>query len=77
MLERYRENYRLIGLKISYFRRKQGLTQEQLAEKMGSDLSWLAQIEAPNTVRGISLDSIFRIAEALEIEPYKLLKFDD
>lgn len=77
MLEKYRENYRLIGLKIAYVRRKRGLTQEQLAEKLGSDLSWLAQIEAPNTVRGISLDSVFRIAEALEIEPYKLLMFDD
>ena len=44
---------------------------------IGADLSWLGQIEAPNTARGISLDSIFRIADALEIAPYKLLMFDD
>lgn len=77
MLEQYRENYRSIGLRISYYRKKRGLTQEQLAEKINCDLSWLGQLEAPNIVRGLSMDSLFRIADALEIEPYKLLLFDD
>ena len=30
--EHFREKYRLLGLKIAYYRRKRGYTQEQLAE---------------------------------------------
>lgn len=35
----------------------------------------MGAIEAPNMVRAISLDVLFNIAAALEIEPYILLKF--
>ena len=36
----------------------------------------LAAIEAPNMDRGLSLELLLRIADALEIEPYLLLKFN-
>ena len=35
------------------------------------------QVEAPGMAVGISLSTLFLIAEALEIPPYKLLQFDD
>ncbi len=34
MKEKYYSKYRTIGLKIGYYRKLQGLTQEQLAEKI-------------------------------------------
>ena len=60
---------------IGYYRKKKGLTQEQLAEVLGVSRQHLAAIEAPGMNRGMSLDLLFNIATVLEIEPYLLLKF--
>ena len=59
---------------ISYYRRRRGMSQEQLAEELGIS-QHLAAIEAPNMNRGLSLELLFNIATVLEIEPYLLLKF--
>lgn len=77
MKAEYREQYVKIGLKVSYYRKLQSITQEQLAEKMGCDVSFIGQIEAPNVYKGISLDTLFRIAEALQVPVYKFLYFED
>lgn len=77
MKAEFRENYIKIGLKVSYYRKLKSLTQEQLAEIMGCDVSFIGQIEAPNIYKSISLDTLFRIANALQIPPHKLLNFDD
>ncbi len=69
------ENYTELGLNISYYRKKKGMTQEQLAEKSGISRSHLSSIEAPSIVKTMSLELLFRIADALEIKPYMLLKF--
>ena len=71
---RFRDHYIAIGIRISYFRR---LSQEQLAERAGISPGFLSQVEAPGMAVGISLSTLFLIAEALEIPPYKLLQFDD
>ena len=60
---------------ISYYRRRRGMSQEQLAEELGISRQHLAAIEAPNMNRGLSLELLFNIATVLEIEPYLLLKF--
>lgn len=60
---------------ISYYRKRKGLSQEQLAEELGISRQHLASVEAPNMDRGLSLDLLFNIASVLEIEPYLLLKF--
>ena len=60
---------------IGYFRRRKGLSQEQLEEELGISRQHLASIEAPNMDRGISLELLFNIATVLEVEPYQLLKF--
>ncbi|MCM1131894.1 MAG: helix-turn-helix domain-containing protein [Ruminococcus flavefaciens] len=69
----YTELYRKIGLKISYYRRLEGLTQEQLAEMIDKSTAFLGAVEAPNINRAISLDTLFDIAEALNVPPYKFL----
>lgn len=77
MKAEYKDNYIKIGLKIAYYRKLKSLTQEQLAEMLDCGVSFIGQIEAPNIYKAISLDTLFRIAEALEISPYKLLYFDN
>ncbi len=52
-----------------------GLTQEQLAERVGISRQHMGAIEAPNMIRAISMDVLFNIAAVLEMEPYLLLKF--
>ena len=70
MIEAYKKRYRTLGLNIAYYRRQKGLTQEQLAEKAGIERSRVSKTEIAWV--GTSLDIIFKIAAALEVEPYKL-----
>ena len=76
MKEEYYEKYRCIGLKISYYRKLKGLTQEQLAEQINKNTAFIGAVEAPNVNRTVSLDTLFDIAKALDIQPYKLLVYD-
>lgn len=69
--------YIQLGLNIAYYRKLQGYTQEELAELSGISRSYMSTVEAPNIVCNISLEVLFNIAQALKIEPYKLLEFRD
>ncbi|MCH5194416.1 MAG: helix-turn-helix transcriptional regulator [Oscillospiraceae bacterium] len=73
MKKQYLEQYRKIGLKISYYRKLKGMTQEQLAEEIDKSLAFLGAVEAPNIDRSVSLDTLFDIASVLEIPAYKFL----
>lgn len=64
-----------IGYNIQYYRKHKNLTQEQLAELLDISRQHLGAIEAPNIVRPVSLDLLFRIADALEIDVRLLLDF--
>lgn len=75
-LARFRDYYIAIGIRISYFRRLRGLSQEQLAERAGISPGFLSQVEAPDMAVGISLNILFLIAEALDIPPYRLLQIE-
>lgn len=76
MREQYREKYRILGLKIAYFRRLRGLTQEQFAEAIGRSVSFVSQIEANNSavVKGISLETLFTISEKLDVPVSRLFE---
>ena len=76
MKQQYYEQYKKIGLKISYYRKCKGLTQEQLSEIISKDTSFIGAVEAPNVNRAISLDTLFDLSEALEVLPYKFLTDD-
>ena len=71
MVEEYKERYRVLGLNIAYYRKLRGMTQEELAEKVEVDRSRISKTEI--AWAGTSLDALFKIADALEVEPYKLL----
>ena len=72
----YPERYITLGLKIAYYRKKRGYTQENLAEKVGISLNFLAQVVGTGTIRGISLETLFKMADVLQVAPSKLLEDD-
>ena len=48
-----------------------------LPQKAGISRPHMGAIEAPNLCRPISLELLFNLADALGVEPYKLLEFRD
>ena len=64
-----------LGYNVAYYRKHAGLTQEQLAERLGISRQHLGAIEAPNICRPISLELLFNIAAVLEVDPARLLTF--
>lgn len=69
-----RDRFIQLGVAISALRKIRGLSQEQLAEKSNVSRSHISAIEAPGIVRSFSLDVLFNIADALEIDPADLLR---
>lgn len=67
------KKYKLLGLNISFYRRKKGLTQEQLAEAVGIDRTHVGKFETARA--GVSLDVLFQIADVLEVPVHKLFEF--
>ena len=67
------ERFKKIGLKIRKYRIERGLTQEELANKVGISYSYLTQIEAPNVVKKMSLEVLYDIADTLGIDIKQLL----
>lgn len=77
MKPEYEREYLQIGLKIAYYRKLRGLTQEQLAERVKRTPAFIGHVEAPNVNKAVSLDTLFDIAVVLDIPAYKFLVFDD
>lgn len=73
----YESEYLQLGLKIAYYRKLRGLTQEQLAEKIDRTPAFIGHVEAPNISKAISLDTLFDIANALDVPAYKFLIFEN
>ena len=61
----YNKRYIQIGLKISYYRKLNELTQEQLAERIGIASKYLSQIETPSAIQPISLKTLFKLQSAM------------
>ena len=74
MQTEFPERYISMGLKIAYYRKKTGMTQEVLAERIGKSVNFVAQVEGPGIVRGVSLETLFQIAQVLQIPPSKLIE---
>lgn len=64
-----------IGFRIQFFRKKIGASQEELAERSDLSYSTISHIESTASYP-LSMLSLYRIAKALNVEPYQLLTFD-
>ena len=56
---------------LRQFRHKTGLTQEQMAERMGVSVGFFGMMEVGR--RWPNIDMLFRIAEALGVTPGEML----
>ena len=65
MEKKHGDIYARVGLNILYYRKKQGLTQLQLAEAAHYSLNHIQQIETAKTTP--SVEALLDIADALEV----------
>ena len=61
---------RIFGTNVRHYREMKGISQEKLAELSGLHRTYISDLE--RFQRSISLSNVQKIADALEIEPYKL-----
>lgn len=65
---------KVFGDNLKKYRTKIGLSQEAFAEKCGLHRTYISAVECYR--RSIALENVQRIADALEIETYKLFMED-
>lgn len=61
---------KVFGTNLRKYRTEQGLSQEKFAEKCGLHRTYISDIE--RFQRSIALENVQRIADALEVDAYKL-----
>lgn len=69
--------YGTIGRNIKSYRLQSGLTQSQLADKIGISISYLTKIEAEKCNKSISLSILNNIANSLNVEITEFFKETD
>lgn len=74
MSQKHSEDYKKIGQAIKKYRKQNGLTQEQLADKTSISISYLTKIEAINCDQPFSLEVLLDIAEVLDVSIHQLLE---
>ena len=60
--------YDIVAMNIKCYRKRKNLTQAQLAERAEYSHEFIRRIEAPNTTKNFSVDTINNIAKALDID---------
>ena len=77
MDEQFQNEYKQLGLRIAYYRKLKGFTQESLAEKIDRSAAFIGHVEAPNVKKSVSLGTLFAIAKVLDVPVYKFFLFDE
>lgn len=73
MSYRHHEKIKNLGLNIAFYRKKKGLSQIKLAELIDISRTHMSRIETADCA--VSLEVLFDICEALDVEPTKLFDF--
>ena len=73
----YINEVQMIGLRIAYFRKLNGMTQRELADQLGINKNYLSHIESGSTDKVVSLPLLIRISKALNIELALLVDIED
>jgi len=72
MQNKYYKDYKKVGMNIAYYRKLRGISQEKLSELVNISRTHMSRIETADCA--VSLDVVFALAEALQIEQYKLFQ---
>lgn len=76
-MNKYEVNiYEQISRNIKKYRTKVGITQAVLAERVGVSHEFIRRIESKKGVKTFSVDTIWKISLALNIDPGKLFEID-
>ena len=70
----HHDQYVQLGLTVSFYRKMKGLSQKELAEKVGCSLAHISTLEAPGMKTSVSIESLFDIADALGVSVAKLFE---
>lgn len=73
MQDKHRMKYKQLGLNVAYYRKMNGFSQNQLAEKINVSRTHMSRIETADCA--VSLDVLFEICESLQISPELLFTF--
>ena len=65
-------NLKIFGLRIRDLRKKSGLTQSELAERIGLSTNFIGMVERGE--RNKSVDTIFKLAKAFDINLAQLFE---
>ncbi|MDQ0202850.1 helix-turn-helix domain-containing protein [Pectinatus haikarae] len=66
-------NNKLLGIKISYYRKRKGFTQAQLAEQVDISPSYMAKIECGFLSKCVSLTVLNNISNELHVSIDELI----
>ncbi len=58
-----------LGMHIAYYRKRAGLTQQELADLLKVGRPYLSRIESPKKNQHFSFELFFSICRVLDIEP--------
>lgn len=60
--------YRKIALNIKRYRKLKHMTQKQLAESIGYSYEYIRRIEAPKYAGGFTIELVYLVSVALDID---------
>ena len=72
MQNKYYKDYKNLGMNIAYYRKLRDISQEKLSEMVNISRTHMSRIETADCA--VSLDVVFALAEALQVEQYKLFQ---
>lgn len=76
-MNKYEVNiYEQIARNIKKYRSKANITQAVLAERVGVSHEFIRRIESKKGVKTFSVDTVWKISLALDVDPGKLFEID-
>ena len=76
-MNKYEVNiYEQIARNIRKYRKEIGITQAVLAERVGVSHEFIRRIESKKGAKTLSVDTIWKISLALDVDPGKLFEID-
>ena len=76
-MNKYEYNiYEQISRNIKKYRKAAGMTQAVLSEKVGLSHEFIRRIESKKGAKTFSVDTIWKISLALDVDPGKLFEID-